>query len=174
MVTAVTVAGLVLAALAACDRRTWPFVGVIALAWAMTWRLDQSLPVLAAIWARVFVDALGALLAWGVEGRSRPWAWWMGGVRVTFVLMLLAHGVFWMARHLGLDLWLFYAHGLNVLTLAQLVFVAGPGGRRLARFLLDRVAGAGAGPAGRASAPGRAAPAARSSSSHVRHRRPHG
>ncbi len=128
---AVTVAGLVLAALAACDRRAWPFLGVVALSWGMTSAADHALLVLAAIWARLIIDALGVLLAWVVEGRSRPWVWWMGGVRATFALMLLAHSLYWLSRSLGVEMWLVYAHGLNLLSLLQLLFLAGPIGWRL-------------------------------------------
>jgi hypothetical protein len=182
--TAVGLIGLALAILAILDRRAWPFLGVVALAWLMTWSFDRSLPVLAALLGRVVVDALGALLAWGVEGRVRPWGPWMAGVRVTFVLMLLAHAVFWLARSFGLDVWPAYAHGLNALALAQLLFIASPGGMRLAdvigglvRHRLGRAAArpAGGRAAGRGAAP---VPVARPEASHARphhaRRRPHG
>jgi hypothetical protein len=127
----IAVIGLLLAAVSICDRRTWPFLAVIGLAWAMTTAFDASLPILSAIFARVLVDALGAFLSGAVESRQREWRLWMGGVRVTFCLMLLLHACFWIARAFGLDIWSMYAEGLNTLALLQLGFLAWPGIMRL-------------------------------------------
>lgn len=156
MLTALALLSAGLFLLAACDRRTWPFLGVIVLAWLTTWALDASLPVLAALAGRLFVDAIAAFLAWGVEGRARPYARWMTGVRATFVMMLLAHGAFWFARNIGVDIWPAYAHGLNAVAVAQLAVLAAPGGWSLVGKL-GRMAGSAAGLASIASARGRTA-----------------
>ena len=131
MVPDIIAIGLLLAVVSACDRRTWPFLAVIGLTWAATSAFDASLPILSAIFARVVVDATGALLAWAVEPPKRQWCLWMGGVRVTFVLMIILHACFWIARAFGVDIWLVYAEGLNTLALLQLGFLAWPGLTRL-------------------------------------------
>lgn len=135
----VTLTGLVLVAIALCDRRARWLVGVVCLVWMLTAYADGFSPDrYAAIASRVPADLMGALMSVGVIALSRRYEVWALSVPVFFMAMLAAHFAYWFAYAHGVSLWPIYANGLNALFLLQLAFLAGPGGTRIANYISRR------------------------------------
>ena len=128
MLQAVWTVGIVLAAVAVMDRRAWPSLALLALVFIQTAISDAMLPdILSQLAMRPFIDLSAGLLSLGLVTRER----WTHIMPATFSLMLLAHGAFWFARSLGIDLWLPYVHAQNALLIAQLIGLAWPSGGTL-------------------------------------------
>lgn len=128
MLEAVWTVGIVLAAIAAMDRRAWPSLALLALVLVQTAISDALLrDIVAQLAMRPFIDLAAGALSLGLVTRER----WTAIMPATFSLMLLCHGAFWFARSLGVDLWLPYVHAQNALLIAQLIGLAWPSGGNL-------------------------------------------
>lgn len=137
MILAVWVMCCVLGALAYLEPRSRLLLALMALVAAQTAYIDAlGADRLVQIAARLPIDfAAGWLACWGVQRREHRW------VAAGFVVSCVLHATFWAARHVGIDLWLWYAYSLNIIFLAQLSVLAIPGGTRLARELAYRLCG---------------------------------
>lgn len=73
---------------------------------------------------RPVIDIVICRLAMLVSGR--------GDIRfrivLTYIGMMVVHGIYWIAWFSGVDLWYMYPHVINVLWLMQTAVVAGPKG----------------------------------------------
>lgn len=129
MLQAVWIATIVLGAIAALEPRSRPMLALMALVWLQSAIADaMGMHRLFQIAGRVPIDLIAGLFAVMLATRER----WSLAVPVLFGVTLIAHGAFWMSRAMGVDLWLWYAHSLNLLFLAQMMAIAYPGGERLA------------------------------------------
>jgi hypothetical protein len=130
MLDFVSIFGLILAAIAFCDRRAWPLLVVMALSWMETGIASVlTRDVLMQLGFRIPIDmSCGFLALLFSAGRREKWA--LAFVSL-FPVLLLLHGLYWLSRYNGLNFWLFYAHSLNGVFLIQLACLAFPGGTRL-------------------------------------------
>lgn len=134
MLQAVWTVGIILAVIAATDRRAWPSLALLALVLVQTAIAEAMLTDrLIEIAMVVPVDLAAGLLSLGLVTRER----WTLIMPATFSLMLLGHGGFWLARLSGIDLWLPYVHAQNAILIAQLVGLCWPGGGRLIGIARD-------------------------------------
>lgn len=91
MLEAVWTVGIVLAAIAAMDRRAWPSLALLALVLVQTAISDAMLrDVIAQLAMRPFVDLAAGVLSLGLVTRER----WTRIMPATFSLMLLSHATF--------------------------------------------------------------------------------
>lgn len=128
MLPAVWTVGIVLAVIAATDRRAWSSLILIVIVLVQTALSENILSDrLSQIAVRPAIDLCGGLLSLSLVVPRERWTFIMP---TAFSLMMLAHGAFWFSRSLGYDLWLPYAHTLNALLIAQLTGLAWPGGGR--------------------------------------------
>lgn len=136
MLQAVWTVGIVLAVIAAMDRRAWPSLALLALAFVQTAISDVMLrEVLSQLAMRPAIDFSAGVLSLGLVTRQR----WTFIMPATFALMMLAHAAFWMARGNGIDLWLPYVHAQNALLIVQLIGLAWPSGGRLVGLVSSRI-----------------------------------
>lgn len=145
MLQAVSIAGIVLMLIGMVDPRARALVALIALVWLET-AISSSLLTGDHLWAarwgmRVPIDIVAGFMALTMtlkcEMKNEGPPLWMLAVPACFILMLMAHAAFWMARFNGIDLWGIYPHALNVLFLLQLACLAWPGGGQLIGRLRD-------------------------------------
>lgn len=119
-----TILGLVLAALALCERRVWPFVAIVSAVWLCT-EVTEYLPDrITGLQLRVPIDFAGGAISLFYIVRHRVGQW----VTALFALMLMNHATYWLAYANGVNVWVEYAHMLNALWLIQLAVLAVPGG----------------------------------------------
>lgn len=139
MLQAVSIAGIVLMLIGMVDPRARALVALIALVWLET-AISSSLLAGDHLWSarwgmRVPIDIVAGFMALQMtlkcETKDEGPPLWMLAVPACFILMLMAHAAFWMARFNGVDLWAIYPHTLNVLFLLQLACLAWPGGGQL-------------------------------------------
>jgi hypothetical protein len=128
MLQAVWTVGIVLAAIAAMDRRAWPSLALLALVFVQAAISNVMLrDVLSQLAMRPAIDLAAGVLSLGLVTRER----WTLIMPAMFALMMLGHAAFWMARGNEIDLWLPYAHSQNALLIVQLIGLAWPSGGRL-------------------------------------------
>lgn len=126
MIQAVWTVGIVLAAIAALDRRAWSSLILIAVVLVQTALAEHILSDrLSQLALRPAVDMCAALLSLSLVTPRERWTLIMPA---SFSLMMLAHGAFWLSRSLGYDLWLPYVYTQNALWIVQLTGLAWPGG----------------------------------------------
>lgn len=137
MFLAVWMLCFVLGALAYLEPRSRVLLALLALVavqtayadWIDTDRLTQ-------IFARLPIDFVAGILSVAaIDARRR----YTIAVPALFALTCVLHATFWTSRAVGLDLWLWYAYGLNLIFVAQLMALALPGGMRLGRELAYRL-----------------------------------
>lgn len=159
MLEAVWIAGIVLAAIAAMDRRAWSSLALLALVLVQTalsdfiiaWPVGALVEIQAELVMRVFIDLCAGFLSLFLVTNQR----WTLVMPTTFVLMLVSHATYWICYSVGVDLWLPFVHSQNALLIAQLIGLAWLGGGNLigiagawCRSIRDersRVAGLGVG-----------------------------
>lgn len=125
MLSAVWIAGVVLAAVAVTDRRARTMLAVLVLALVQTAISDAVLDDrLWEIAMRTPIDAGCCVLAIMLVSKD----WMTRAVPALFIAMLLSHAAFWLSRWNGHDVWDTYSNGLNALWLMQLVVLAWPTG----------------------------------------------
>lgn len=118
-----------LAVLAVEDRRAWCMLVILGIALAQTAFIDAMVSDrLMALALRIVVDLCCGWLSIQAMDRGQRWTMMIPAI---FVLMLLCHSLFWLMRWNGIDIWLPYAHSLNVLFLAHLIACCWPSGGRL-------------------------------------------
>lgn len=128
MLPAVWTVGIVLAVIAAMDRRAWSSLILIAIVLVQTALAELILSDrLSQLAVRPAIDMCAALLSLSLVIPRERWTLIMPA---TFSLMLLVHGAFWLSRSLGYDFWLPYVYTQNALWIAQLTGLAWPGGGR--------------------------------------------
>ena len=134
MLQAVWTVGIVLAVIAATDRRARPMLALIALVLVQTALCEQMVSDrLTEVAMRIPVDLAGGLLSLNLIRRER----WSLMIPAMFCAFLFCHAAFWLARFNGVDIWGIYPHALNALFLLQLASLAWPGGGRLIGRLRD-------------------------------------
>lgn len=129
--------GAVLAVVALCDRRLWPYLAVIGAVWLATSALEQAPDRLAGIWLRLPVDS--AALAVCLLFRNRSRAGWI--ITALYGCAILNHAAYWLCYVSGVNLWTFYAHSINALWLLQLMVAGASGGQALVGFVGDVLRG---------------------------------
>lgn len=135
MIMAVWALCCVLGALAYLEPRSRLLLALMALVAAQTAYVDLiGTDRLTQLAARLPIDFAAGWLA--CSGLQRPEHKW---VAAGFIVSCVLHATFWLARSMGIDLWLWYAHALNFVFLAQLFVLAHPGGTRLAGELACRL-----------------------------------
>lgn len=128
MLQAVWTVGIVLAAIAALDRRAWPSLALLALVFVQTalsrMMIDGPFMGLVEIQVelvmRAVIDLCAGFLSLALITRQR----WTLVMPTTFILMVLWHGIYWFAYSIGIDLWLPYVHSENALLIAQLLGIS--------------------------------------------------
>lgn len=119
---------IVLGCIAALDRRAWPMLSVIALGVFQMLLSEIVLEdILHEVAMKAPIDFVAGLLALAVVRKER----WSLAVPALFAVTLLLHATYWLAYWNGVDLWLWYAHSLNLTFIAQMLAVATPGGGQL-------------------------------------------
>ena len=128
MLQAVWTVGIVLAVIAATDRRARPMLALIALVLVQTALCDALLrDRLVEIAIRAPIDLSAGLLSLNLVRREK----WSLAIPAIFSVCLLVHAAFWLSYYNGVDVWYDYAYTLNVLFLLQLACLAWPGGGQL-------------------------------------------
>lgn len=128
MLQAVWTVGIVLAVIAATDRRARPMLALIALVLVQTALCDAMIgDRLTEVAMRAPIDLSAGLLSLNLVRRER----WSMAIPAIFCVCLLVHAAFWLSYYNGVDVWYRYAHTLNVLFLLQLACLAWPGGGQL-------------------------------------------
>lgn len=128
MIQAVWTVGIVLAVIAATDRRARPMLALIALVLVQTALCDALLrDRLVEIAIRAPIDLSAGLLSLNLVRREK----WSMAIPAIFSVCLLVHAAFWLSYSNGVDVWYDYAYTLNVLFLLQLACLAWPGGGQL-------------------------------------------
>lgn len=128
MLQAVWTVGVVLAVIAATDRRARPMLALIALVLVQTALCDAMIgDRLTEVAMRAPIDLSAGLLSLNLVRRER----WSMAIPAIFSVCLLVHAAFWLSYYNGVDVWYDYAHTLNVLFLLQLACLAWPGGGQL-------------------------------------------
>lgn len=136
MLQAVWTVGIVLAVIAAMDRRAWPSLALLALVFVQAAISDVMLrDVLSQLAMRPAIDFAAGVLSLGLVTRER----WTLIMPSTFALMMLAHAAFWLARGNGIDLWLPYVHAQNALLVIQLIGLTWPSGGRFVGLVSSRI-----------------------------------
>lgn len=143
MIEFVWIVTIVLGGVAALDRRAWPMLLVIALS-VFQMLLSEALieDILYEVAMKAPIDLIAGLMALMIITRER----WSLMAPALFCVTLLAHAAYWLAYWNGIDLWLWYAHSLNLFFVATMLAVAIPGGGQLVgiartwlvRLLLER------------------------------------
>lgn len=139
MLQAVWTVGIVLAVVAAMDRRAWPSLALLALVFVQTaiskavisdpvWALTE---LQAELIVRALIDLCAGFLSLSLVTRHR-WTWIMPA---TFSLMVLWHGLYWFAYSIGTDLWLPYVHSENALLIAQVLGLSWLSGGRIGELV---------------------------------------
>lgn len=150
MVEVVWTITLVLAVIAALDRRAWPSLALLVLVIVQTTiseaMLQDRLSELAMLMP---IDLVAGLMSLALVDRNR----WTKIMPATFALMMLCHAAFWLARFNGIDLWLPYVHAQNAILVAQLMGLAYPGGGRLVGHVRSWLGGIRVGGSGRSFQP---------------------
>lgn len=137
MIQAVWVLCFVLGALAYLEPRSRVLLALLALVAAQTAYADLiETDRLTQIFMRLPIDFVAGVLSVSAVDIKRR-----GTVAVSalFALTCVLHATFWTSRYVGLDLWLWYAYGLNLIFVAQLMALSLPGGTRLGRELAYRL-----------------------------------
>ena len=128
MLQAVWTVGIVLAVIAATDRRARPMLALIALVLVQTALCEALLrDRLVEIAIRAPIDLSAGLLSLNLVQREK----WSLAIPAIFSVCLLVHAAFWLSYANGVDVWYDYAYTLNVLFLLQLACLAWPGGGQL-------------------------------------------
>lgn len=137
MFLAVWVLCFALGALAYLEPRSRVLLALMALVAAQTAYADLiDTDRLTQIFLRLPIDfAAGVMSVAAIDARRR----YTVAVPALFALTCVLHATFWTSRSVGLDLWLWYAYGLNLIFVAQLMALALPGGTRLGRELACRL-----------------------------------
>lgn len=126
MILAVWTVGIVLAVIAATDRRAWSSLTLIALVLVQTALAETIITDrLTQLSVRPMIDLCVGWISLSLVVPRERWTFIMPA---TFAIMMLAHGAFWLARSFGYDLWLPYVYTQNALWIAQLAGLAWPGG----------------------------------------------
>lgn len=133
MFTLINFVGLILAALALCERRAWPFLCLLLAVWWMTLLSEGHEDRLQGLSYRVGIDIIAGILCFLLIHRDR----FGTGVFAVFVLMCLNHAMFWLSYANDLNLWSYYAWGINALWLVQMGLLASSGGRVIHRVCAD-------------------------------------
>lgn len=139
MFEAVWTVGIVLAAIAAMDRRAWLSLALLALVFVQT-AMSEAL-IAEPVWIlaerqvelvmRFLIDLCAGFLSLFLITRQR----WTLIMPATFILMVLGHGTYWISYSVGVNLWLPYVHAENALLVAQLLGISWLSGGHISEFV---------------------------------------